>query len=133
ATCHTLYVRPQDIGTGWAEGVTAEDAAQTSDYVDVPAPPLGTQRNGPDLTYIGRRIPDMTYQIEHLKDPRKFKPDSIMPTYRYLSEQDLRDLAAYLVSLGNSKQDLAAGAAGPALPGDGELSEEAALGLELYR
>lgn len=132
ATCHTLYVRPQDLGTGWAEGVGAEDVARAEDYVHMPQPPLGTQRNGPDLAWIGRRIPDMNYQIDHLKDPRKYKPESVMPTYRHLSDRDLADLAAFLVTLGNVKEDLLAGSVGPST-GDMELSDVAQYGAELYR
>lgn len=132
ATCHTMYVRPQDLGTGWAEGVDAADVARAEDYVAMPSPPLGTQRNGPDLAFIGRRIPDMAYQIDHLVDPRKYKPDSVMPTYRHLSERDLRDLAAFLVTLGNSKESLMAGPA--SIPFDETaLSPSAKLGSELYR
>lgn len=132
AACHTLYVRPQDLGTGWAEGVGAEDVAKAEDYVHMWQPPLGTQRNGPDLAWIGRRIPDMGYQIDHLKDPRKYKPDSVMPTYRHLSDRDLADLAAFLVTLGNPKRDLLAGTVGPSTA-DMELSEIAQYGAELYR
>jgi mono/diheme cytochrome c family protein len=129
--CHTLYLRPQDIETGWGEGARPEDVSQMGDYVNYPFTMLGTQRDGPDLTLIGRKIPDMTYQIEHLKDPRKFKARSIMPTYRYLSDRDLRDLAAFLVSLGNKPADLRAGQVGPKVqPG---LSEPARLGEKLYR
>lgn len=107
--CHTLYLRPEDVTTGWGEGAAPEDVSQSGDFVHFPYALLGTQRDGPDLTLIGRKIPDMTYQIEHLKDPRKFKPKSVMPTYAYLSDRDLRDLAAFLVSLGNVPSQLKAG------------------------
>jgi cbb3-type cytochrome oxidase cytochrome c subunit len=129
--CHTLYLRPQDIETGWREGTRPEEISKMGDYVNYPFTMLGTQREGPDLTVIGRKIPDMTYQIEHLKDPRRFKPRSIMPSYRYLSERDLRDLAAFLVSLGNDPDDLRAGLVGPPKPA--ELSPLAQKGMELYR
>lgn len=129
--CHTLYLRPQDVETGWGEGARPEEVSQMGDYVRYPFTMLGTQRDGPDLTVIGRVIPDMTYQIEHLKDPRRFKVRSIMPSYRYLSERDLRDLAAFLVSLGNDPDKLRAGEVGPqARPGLGELAQR---GRELYR
>ncbi|HEX6971050.1 MAG TPA: c-type cytochrome [Limnochordia bacterium] len=131
AACHTLYVRPQDLGTGWAEGAQPDDVARATDYVRMPEPPLGTQRNGPDLSHIGRRIPDMQYQIDHLKEPRRFKPDSVMPTYRHLSERDLRDLAAFLVTLGNSKEELQAG--GVAVAQVAELSAIEQRGQALYR
>jgi len=107
--CHTLYLRPEDIKTGWGEGARADEVSQMGDYVHFPFTMLGTQRDGPDLTVIGRKIPNLQYHIDHLIDPRKFKPKSVMPTYRYLSEQDLRDLAGFLVSLGNIPNDLRTG------------------------
>jgi cbb3-type cytochrome oxidase cytochrome c subunit len=129
--CHTLYLRPQDIETGWGEGARPEDVSQIGDFVHYPFTLLGTQRDGPDLSLIGRRIPDMTYHIEHLKDPRAFRARSIMPSYRYLSERDLWDLAAFLVSLGNDPDDLRAGRVGP--PTRPGLSELAKRGQQLYR
>lgn len=129
--CHTLYLRPQDVRTGWGEGATEADVSQAGDYVHYPFALLGTQRDGPDLTIIGKKIPDMKYQIAHLKDPRQFKPRSIMPTYRYLSEEDLRDLAAFLISLGNPPDKLRAGQVAPPAPAG--LSSAAKKGEALYR
>ncbi|OGF53117.1 MAG: hypothetical protein A2Z21_06920 [Candidatus Fraserbacteria bacterium RBG_16_55_9] len=114
--CHTLYLRPQDIQTGWGEGARPEEVSQMGDYVNYPFTMLGTQRDGPDLTVIGRKIPNMNYHVEHLVNPRKFKIHSIMPTYRYLSEKDLLDLAAFLVSLGNEPQKLRMGQLVPPPP-----------------
>ncbi len=127
--CHTLYLRPEDIKTGWAEGARPDEVSQMGDFVHYPFTMLGTQRDGPDLTVIGRKIPDMKYQIDHLVDPRKFKPKSVMPSYRYLSQKDLRDLAAYLVSLGNEPQKLRAGVVPPPAPEDPLIAK----GQELYR
>lgn len=132
AACHTLYVRPQDLGTGWSEGNRDDDVARVEDYVRMPEPPLGTQRNGPDLSFIGRRIADMTYQIDHLVDPRRYKPYSVMPSYRHLSERDLNDLAAFLVTLGNPKDRLVSGE-GLSLTPVVELSPEMQLASDLYR
>lgn len=128
--CHTLYLRPEDIKTGWAEGAKPEEVSQMGDFVHYPFTMLGTQRDGPDLTVMGRKIPDMKYQIDHLVEPRKFKPKSVMPSYRYLREKDLRDLAAYLVSLGNDPQKLRAGVAPTPAPTEDPLI---AQGKELYR
>lgn len=129
--CHTLYLRPQDLETGWRGGARSEDVAEIGDYARYPFTLLGTQRNGPDLTTIGRNIPDMNYHLEHLKDPRKFKVKSIMPSYRYLSGEELRDLAAFLVSLGNDPQELRAGEVGP--QESRGLSGPAQKGQQLYR
>jgi cbb3-type cytochrome oxidase cytochrome c subunit len=129
--CHTLYLRTEDIKTGWGEGARPDEVSQIGDYVYYPFTMLGTQRDGPDLTVIGRKIPDMQYQKEHLIDPRKFKPKSIMPTYRYLSDQDLNDLAAYLVTLGNDPKKLREGAT--LTPPPTTESPLIAKGKELYR
>jgi cbb3-type cytochrome oxidase cytochrome c subunit len=128
--CHTLYLRPEDIKTGWAEGATPDEVSQMGDFVHYPFTMLGTQRDGPDLTVIGPKIPDMKYHIDHLVDPRRFKPKSVMPTYRYLSERDLRDLAAFLISLGNEPQKLRAGVAPTPPPVE---DPRIAKGRELYR
>ncbi len=130
--CHTLYLRPEDVVTGWGEGAQEADVSQMGDFVNYPFGLLGTQRSGPDLTIIGKRIPDMTYQIEHLKDPGKFKPNTVMPNFDYLSDQDLADLAAYLVSLGNNPVDLKAGTL-TQQPPDENASEAVQLGQSLYR
>ena len=130
--CHTLYLRPQDVDprTGWGVGARPEDVSEIGDYVNYPFTMLGTQRNGPDLTIRGREFPDMEYQVQHLIDPRRYFPNSVMPTYRYLSETDLDDLAAFIVSLGNHPDDLRTGALAPAPP-DATLSESAQLGQKL--
>lgn len=126
--CHTLYVRPQDVKTGWAVGATEADVSQPGDFANYPYTLLGTQRNGPDLTIIGRRISDMSYHVDHLREPRKFKPRSIMPSYDYLPEQDLRDLAAYMVSLDHG--GAAAAPAPAATPGpDADLVKR---GKQIY-
>lgn len=54
---------------------------------------------GPDLTKVGARKPDATWHIKHLKNPRSVVPNSAMPPYANLPEQDLKELASYLVSL----------------------------------
>lgn len=53
---------------------------------------------GPDLTHEGSRMPDIDWQIAHMKDPTKMKPDSIMPPYANLAPADLKALAEYVVS-----------------------------------
>ncbi len=127
--CHSMYVRPQDIETGWGQGMSEADVSQPGDYAHFPMPLWSTQRNAPDLTIEGKRVPLMQWHIDHLKDPRSFQPLSIMPTFRYLSDRDLTDLAAFLVSLGNDPQALAEGRVGPGKPTG--LSLEAEAGLKL--
>ncbi len=130
--CHTLYVRPQDIAGGWTPGARAADVSEAGDFKHFPFTLLGTQRNGPDLTIVGRRIADLRYHVDHLKAPRRFKPRSVMPSYDYLPERDLGDLAAFLVSLGNPPERLRAGALGAARP-RAEESPLVAMGRRLYK
>lgn len=54
---------------------------------------------GPDLTHVGSGQPDMEWHIRHLRDPRSVHPDSAMPAFASLPEEELESLAEYLVSL----------------------------------
>lgn len=55
--------------------------------------------SGPDLTHVGKRLPDLEWHIKHLKNPQSVRPDSTMPAYDKLSEEKLRALSAYIISL----------------------------------
>jgi len=54
--------------------------------------------SGPDLTHAGQRHPELEWQIAHLKNPQKMVPGSEMPAFADLSEQELRALAAFLIT-----------------------------------
>jgi mono/diheme cytochrome c family protein len=54
---------------------------------------------GPDLTRLGVRQPDAEWHVKHLKDPRSLVPNSAMPPYANVPDQDLKELANYLVGL----------------------------------
>ncbi len=53
---------------------------------------------GPDLTHVGSRR-DRIWLKGHFIDPKKYVPNSAMPSYGHLSEQDLEDLTDYMISL----------------------------------
>lgn len=53
---------------------------------------------GPDLSYEGDERPDRQWHVRHFKDPQSVSPGSIMPKFP-LSEKDVNDLAAYVLSL----------------------------------
>ncbi len=89
--CHSQFVRYQDEGMG--------PSAQAGDFAYDRVNLLGTLRNGPDLSYEGGLYPD-EWHTGHLKSPRSYLPGSYMPSYSYLSDSDLRDLVAYIQSLG---------------------------------
>lgn len=54
---------------------------------------------GPDLSRVGVKRADIEWHIEYLKDPEALIPGSAMPDYAHLSDDELRELAEYLVSL----------------------------------
>ncbi len=54
---------------------------------------------GPPLDNEGGRHPDLQWQMDHLKDPKKMSPGSTMPSQSQYSNEDLTALANYLLSL----------------------------------
>ena len=53
---------------------------------------------GPDLTHEARRHGDIAWQIGHLQHPDKVHPGSAMPSYASLKPEELRALAAFLIT-----------------------------------
>lgn len=49
----------------------------------------GSKRTGPDLARVGGRYSN-EWHTAHLKDPRSVVPESIMPPYSFLAENELR-------------------------------------------
>ena len=48
----------------------------------------GSKRTGPDLARIGEKYSD-AWQVAHLLDPRALVPESVMPHYRFLLDNQL--------------------------------------------
>jgi mono/diheme cytochrome c family protein len=90
--CHTQYVRLEDT----AMGAVSEGGNYAFDNPMI----LGSERTGPDLSYVGRKRGE-AWEIAHLKDPRAFSPNSIMPKFDFLTNDQLKSIAAYLFSLGD--------------------------------
>ena len=90
--CHTQYVRAEDTAMG--------PISQGGNYVFDQPLILGSERTGPDLSYIGRKRSE-AWEIDHLKDPRSLSPLSIMPNFNFLSDDDLRAIVTYLFALGD--------------------------------
>jgi len=68
-----------DIARGWGK---RRSVAQ--DFIfDYPVMP-GSQRIGPDLADVGRRLPDVNWHLRHLYAPQLEVKGSLMPPYRYL-------------------------------------------------
>jgi len=55
--------------------------------------------SGPDLTNVGKTGKDVEWHVKHLKNPRSVIPNSAMPPYVGLPDDDIKSLAAYLVTL----------------------------------
>ena len=48
----------------------------------------GSKRTGPDLARVGGKYSD-EWHVTHLADPRAIVPQSVMPSYAFLSETDI--------------------------------------------
>ncbi|MCW2337638.1 cytochrome c oxidase cbb3-type subunit 2 [Sphingobium sp. B2D3A] len=59
----------------------------------------GSKRTGPDLARVGKRYSD-EWHVQHLIDPRSVVPESIMPTYAFLTKRELKagDMTAHLTA-----------------------------------
>ncbi|SLK10008.1 cytochrome-c oxidase, cbb3-type subunit II [Novosphingobium mathurense] len=60
----------------------------------------GSKRTGPDLARVGKRYSD-DWHVQHLKNPQSVVPESVMPQYGFLADNDLDvpDIAANLTAL----------------------------------
>jgi cytochrome c oxidase cbb3-type subunit 2 len=60
----------------------------------------GSKRTGPDLARVGGKYSD-DWHVAHLIDPRALVPGSVMPSYPFLAERELKfgDAAAHLQTL----------------------------------
>jgi cytochrome c oxidase cbb3-type subunit 2 len=95
-TCHTQQIRGDERRAREIEGVRTipvlaadarfgRDVASTrAEYAYQSPPMMGTQRTGPDLSSIGKRIPDAQWHYWHLYNPQSVSPDSLMPPHRWL-------------------------------------------------
>jgi cytochrome c oxidase cbb3-type subunit I/II len=93
--CHTQQVRAvvADVGLG--------PVSTAGDYAFDPAGTAGYRRVGPDLAHAGSRelTGSARWVRDHLADPRSARPWSTMPSYRYLSDDDLTAVALYVAGL----------------------------------
>ena len=74
---------------------------------------LGTKRTGPDLARVGGKY-SSEWHWAHFKDPRNmgekfpdrkgiYEKASIMPSFAYLTDEEIHDLTAYIQTLGRNK------------------------------
>ncbi len=97
--CHSQYVRRVD----W--GPTAARLAQAGDYVFDKPQLFGSERTGPDLSQEGGQHPD-DWHWAHFDNPRFTRPESIMPPFAFLTNDELPELVAFVQSLGGTDADL---------------------------
>ena len=82
-TCHSQMIRPfRDEVERYGQYSLAAESMYDHPFQ------WGSKRTGPDLARVGGRYSDV-WHVEHLTDPRALVPESIMPSYGFLSETDL--------------------------------------------
>jgi cytochrome c oxidase cbb3-type subunit 2 len=93
--CHSQMIRPfRDEAERYGHYSLAAESMYDHPFQ------WGSKRTGPDLARVGGRYSD-EWHVQHLKDPRSVVPESIMPTYDFLSKTDLTadDMDAHLKAL----------------------------------
>jgi cytochrome c oxidase cbb3-type subunit 2 len=94
-TCHSQMIRPfRDEVERYGHYSLAAESMYDHPFQ------WGSKRTGPDLARVGGRYSD-AWHVDHLKAPRSVVPESIMPSYSFLAENELKvaDPAANLASL----------------------------------
>ncbi len=82
-TCHSQMVRPfRD------EVVRYGEYSKSGEFVYDRPFQFGSRRIGPDLHRVGGKYPDF-WHYRHMLDPRSISPQSIMPAYPWLFEDEL--------------------------------------------
>jgi cbb3-type cytochrome c oxidase subunit II len=111
--CHTQQIRHMESDKqryGWRLVNAPESEAW--EYVNDKNHYLGTKRTGPDLARVGGKY-SSEWHWAHFKNPRDmgekfrreqiYKKASIMPSFDYLSDEEIKDLTAYIQTLGRNK------------------------------
>jgi cytochrome c oxidase cbb3-type subunit 2 len=91
--CHTLLPEQSADWEYFGEPPLA------GDFVGEAPTVVGSDRKAPDLMHIGSRMPSVAWHLQHHKDPRSVQSKSIMQMFDFLSKDELRALASYMVSL----------------------------------
>ena len=107
-TCHSQMIRPfRDEVERYGHYSLAAESMYDHPFQ------WGSKRTGPDLARVGSRYSD-EWHVQHLTDPQSLVPQSIMPSYGFLAQTDLKvpDPEAELRALSRvgvpySKEDIA--------------------------
>jgi cytochrome c oxidase cbb3-type subunit I/II len=81
--CHSQMVRPIR-----AETERYGEYSKPGEFVYDHPFQWGSRRIGPDLHRVGGKYPHL-WHVRHMQDPRSTTPQSIMPAYAWLLEEDL--------------------------------------------
>jgi cytochrome c oxidase cbb3-type subunit 2 len=86
--CHTQMVRPLDVDKSFGRPSAPGDYARLKpqDVWRMTPEILGTERTGPDLSDVARRLPSDTWHYIHLYNPRAVVKGSVMQAYPWLFE-----------------------------------------------
>ena len=103
--CHSGFTRPQDVYA--SQYYVYGRVSEPGDYMgDGETPNLfGTTRTGPDLSQSGGYHPD-DWHYAHYTNARYTTPLSVMPSFEFLSEDQLQALVAFTQSRGGKLADL---------------------------
>lgn len=102
--CHSGFSRPQDAFA--SQYYVYPRVSEPGDYVGPNETPnlFGTIRTGPDLSQAGGFHPD-DWHYAHYFNARYTTPFSIMPSFKFLSKDDLLSLTAFTQSRGGKLAD----------------------------
>ncbi len=95
ASCHSQQIRPlRDEVVRYGHYSLAAESMYDHPFL------WGSKRTGPDLARVGGKYSD-EWHVAHLKEPRDLVPESIMPSYSFLSKNGakLHDLGKHLKTL----------------------------------
>ncbi len=81
--CHSQMIRPM-----WAETMRYGEYSKPGEFVYDHPFQWGSRRIGPDLAREGGRQ-SHDWHVRHLEDPRQLIPQSIMPAYPWLLEEEI--------------------------------------------
>src|SRR5690554_4355414 len=82
-TCHSQMIRPfRDEVERYGHYSLAAESMYDHPFQ------WGSKRTGPDLARVGGRYSD-EWHVQHLIEPRALVPESVMPSYGFLSDADL--------------------------------------------
>lgn len=101
--CHTQQVRAPEANRGFvrARGDIGPESVPGDYYYQSPVF-WGTLRQGMDLSHVASREgigTNVEWHDRHFKNPRNVNPGSVMPSYDYLSQEEIDALIAYTLTL----------------------------------